>query len=169
MLHPTPLMEMFNQTNHGYSDAWIIKINGSGDIIWERCYGGTNTEEPRSAQLTPDGGLLLLSRISAAGGDISTYYGGNDVWLIKIDSLGNIEWEKTYGNQYLDNAIDILLTSDNSILITGANDKAGGMVTCHPNADYSADVWLFKTGYAGKYYLAGLLWWYFLRSWMFFT
>jgi hypothetical protein len=137
-------------TNHGNTDAWIIKINGSGDIIWERCYGGNYREESRSAQLTLDGGLLILSRILGGGGDISTYYGYGDIWLTKIDSLGNIEWEKTYGNQYLDNAVDILLTSDNGILITAANDTEGGMITCHSQLEDDADVWLLKLDMQGN-------------------
>jgi len=136
--------------NRGNTDIWIVKMNGNGDIIWERCYGSSHSEEGRTAQLCPDGGLLLLSRVTTADGDVSEYFGSSDIWLTKIDSLGNIEWEKTYGNQYLDNVIDILLTSDSCILLTGANDKAGGMVTCHPNADYATDVWLLKLDMLGN-------------------
>jgi hypothetical protein len=136
--------------NRGNTDIWIVKMNSNGNILWERCYGGSHSEEGRTAQLCFDGGLLLLSRITAADGDISQHFGSSDIWLTKIDSLGNIEWERTYGNQYLDNAIDILLTSDNCILLTGANDKAGGMVTCHPYADYDADVWLLKLDMQGN-------------------
>ncbi len=136
--------------NHGYADIWVIKINGNGDIIWERCYGSSNGEQARTAHLTPDGGLLMLSRVTKGDGDVSEYFGSYDIWLTKIDSLGDIEWERTYGNQYLDNVIDILLTSDSCILLTGANDKAGGMVTCHPYADYAADVWLLKLDMLGN-------------------
>ncbi len=70
-----------NCENNGLADIWVVKIDILGSIIWQECYGGPDFERPRDAILTPDGGLLLMSRIFDSGGDINTFYGGYDTWL----------------------------------------------------------------------------------------
>jgi hypothetical protein len=117
-------------TNYGSTDFWVLKINESGDILWDRCYGSLGTDEMRDAVLTPDGGLLFMGRISNNGGDVTNYYGSYDIWFCKIDSLGNIEWEKTVGNQSLDNGISMQLISDTSFVFIGGYDDPGGMIDC---------------------------------------
>jgi len=135
--------------NHGDSDLWVIKINNTGGIIWEKCYGSPGTDEPRDFILTPDGGFIILSRISFAGGDISQYYGLYDNWLCKCDSLGNIEWEKTLGNQGLDNGVSMMINSEGNIMMIGAVQQHGGMVECYPDGAWG-DVWLVELDLQGN-------------------
>ncbi|PIQ30553.1 MAG: hypothetical protein COW63_09640, partial [Bacteroidetes bacterium CG18_big_fil_WC_8_21_14_2_50_41_14] len=98
----------------------------------------------------PDGGLLMMGRIMEAGGDVSTYYGSNDLWLCKIDSIGNLEWEKTIGNEGLENAIKIKLTEQNTLLMTGGFTQSGGMITCdHQGTNYE-DVWILELDLEGN-------------------
>ena len=134
------------------SALWVIKINKQGNIIWENCYGGPDVEEPIDALLTSDGGLLLMSRIQAAGGDISNYYGGIDIWICKIDSLGTIQWEKTLGNHGFENAITMEFTSDTTFFVLGGVNESGGMVDCdcfvHPTG--FLDVWLIEMDIYGN-------------------
>lgn len=134
----------------GESDIWIVKINESGDIIWENCYGSEGPEELRDFILTPDGGSLILSRIHAPGGDVSQYYGSWDVWLCKIDSVGNIEWEKTLGNQYLDNAGTLQINSQGNIYVLAASVLSGGMVSCGLNNIDRYDIWLVELNMQGE-------------------
>ncbi len=140
-----------NFTNE-YYDNWVIKINKYGDIIWENCYGGPDVEEPRDALLTSDGGLLLMSRITAAGGDISNFYGGIDIWVCKIDSQGTIQWEKTLGNHGFENAITMEYTSDTTFFILGGVNESGGMVDCDCNVHPTGylDVWLIEMDIYGN-------------------
>ena len=119
---------------------WLVKIDENGDIIWEKCYGCPGPNKPRDFILTPDGGGLLLSRIGASGGDVSQYYGSWDNWLCKIDHQGEIEWEKTVGNQHSDNAISMQIMSNNNILITGATCLDGGMIDCGHNPEFGYDI-----------------------------
>lgn len=135
--------------NNGSSDYWIVKINGSGEIIWEKCFGTSVAEGPRDALLTPDGGLLVMGRIHASGGDVSVYYGDNDVWLFKVDSLGILEWEKTLGNQYLDNGVTMIYNSLGNLLLIGAAAGHGGIVECYPDENWG-DVWLLELDVQGN-------------------
>ena len=129
---------------------WIVKINDTGDIIWENSYGNRSCD-PRDAILTPDGGLLMMGRIMYAGGDVSTWYGRNDIWLCKIDSIGNIQWEKTLGNQGQENAIKIKLTSDNTVLMIGGYQENGGMINCnHMGTSEWTDIWIVELDLSGN-------------------
>jgi len=124
---------------------WVVKINYSGEIIWENSYGGTvNGEDMNDALLMPDKGLLMMGRISSTGGDVTTHYGMADIWFCRIDSLGTILWQKTYGNQGQDNAIKIKLTSRNTVLMIGCHDAAGGMIDCPDPGSWNANVWIIE-------------------------
>ena len=130
---------------------WVVKINASGDILWECSYGGSlNGENVMDAILLPDKGLILMGRISSTGGDVTTWYGWMDIWLFRIDSCGSMLWEKTFGNQGLENAIKIKLTSKNTVLMAGCHGEAGGMIDCpDPGAD-EANVWIIEMDLKGK-------------------
>jgi len=143
--------DVHNFTNE-YYDNWVVKINKYGNIIWENCYGGPNVDETKDAMLTPDGGLLMMSRISAAGGDITNHYGSIDIWICKIDSLGNIQWEKTLGNHGMENAITMEFATDTTFFVLANVHEAGGMVDCdcniHPMGHL--DVWLVEMDLNGN-------------------
>ena len=143
--------DVHNFTNEN-QDNWIIKINKYGDIIWENCYGGPGVDETRDAILTPDGGLIFMSRIYAAGGDISEHFGSLDIWLCRIDSVGNLLWEKTLGNHKMENAITMEYASDTSFFVLGGVNEIGGMVDCdcneHPTGHL--DVWLVEMDLNGN-------------------
>jgi hypothetical protein len=135
--------------HHGYSDLWVVKINGQGDLLWERCYGGPGTDEPRDMIITPDGGFALLARIDTEGGEISHCYGWFDNWIVKCDSLGNIEWELTLGNEGLDNALSMIVNSAGNIMMIGAAMWHGGLVECFPDGEW-ADIWIVELDMQGN-------------------
>jgi hypothetical protein len=123
---------------------WIVKIDALGNILWEKSYGNRSCD-PRDAILMPDGGLLMMGRIMYAGGDVSTWFGRNDIWMCKINATGEIEWEKTLGNQGQDNAVKIKLTSDNTVLMIGGYQENGGMIDCnHMDTSEWTDVWIIE-------------------------
>ena len=135
--------------NSGPRGYWAIKIDTLGNILWENSYGNDRCDA-RDAILMPDGGLLMMGRIMEAGGDVSTYYGSNDLWLCKIDSTGNLEWEKTIGNEGLENAIKIKLTEQNTLLMTGGFTEKGGMITCDHHGTNYEDVWILELDLEGN-------------------
>ncbi len=68
-----------------------------------------------------------------------------DVWLCRIDSIGNILWQKTIGNEGKDNGVKVKLTSDSTILFVGGHEVTGGMINC-PDLGYYifTDVWVVE-------------------------
>jgi len=129
--------------NNGYFDLWVVKINDQGDIQWEKTYGCIGHDYPRDMILTPDGGFVMIDRIGIGGGDVTHFYGVGDCWMAKCDSLGNIEWEKTLGNDGLDNCVSLTINSSGNIMMIGGAQKHGGLVECYPDGGYS-DVWIVE-------------------------
>lgn len=83
-------------------DIWVIKIDKLGNILWENCYGGLYEENSRNIFTTSDGGYVIIGRTSSDDGDVEGYHGidtgiYDDIWLAKIDSIGNLTWQYCYG------------------------------------------------------------------------
>jgi hypothetical protein len=135
--------------NHGYSDIWVVKISDQGDILWEKTYGCIGIDEPRDMILTPDGGFVMIDRIGIGGGDVTNFYGSGDCWMAKCDSLGNIEWEKTLGNDGLDNCVSLMINSAGNIMMIGAAQWHGGLVECYPDGAWG-DVWIVELDMQGN-------------------
>lgn len=134
---------------YGFNDVWVIKINGQGDILWEQTYGSPYYEEPTDLVVTPDGGFVFTNRVGSDGGDISQYFGQYDVWMCKCDAEGNIEWEKTLGNEGLDNGVSLIINQNGNIVMIGAVQWPGGMVTCNPQGELG-NVWLVELDLLGN-------------------
>jgi hypothetical protein len=71
-------------------DFWLIKLDLSGNVIWQKTYGGTGDEYTYSVNLTFDGGFIISGASDSFG---SGFY---DLWILKLDSAGGIQWQKTY-------------------------------------------------------------------------
>ena len=99
-------------------DGWLIKINSNGDSLWTKFYGEDLGDLLLFATQTQDGGYILTGRFSEHTGG----YTGN-VWLLKTDSLGNTEWEKTYDyqNDY-DIGYSVQQTIDGGYIICGSGE-----------------------------------------------
>lgn len=131
---------------------WVVKIDPEGNILWENSYGGSlYGEDVTDAILMPDKGLLMMGGIRSIGGDVTTHYGYMDVWLCRIDSVGNLLWQKTIGNEGMDNGIKVKLTSEDKILFVGYHEVTGGMIDC-PDLGYYiySDVWIVEMDMGGK-------------------
>jgi hypothetical protein len=135
--------------NNGFSDVWVIKINGQGDILWEQTYGSPYYDIANDLVVTSDGGFVFIDRVDNPGGDISQFYGAYDVWMCKCDANGNIEWEKTLGNEGLDNGVSLIINRRGNIMMVGAVQYHGGMVTCYPQGAIG-NVWLVELDMQGN-------------------
>jgi hypothetical protein len=130
---------------------WVVKINDTGDILWENSYGGSAMGDiPVDAILMPDNGLVMMGRFGLPGGDITVHYGDMDVWLCRIDSTGGILWQKTLGNHGKDNGLKIKLSSQNTILFVGGHELTGGMIDCPDYGYVWTDVWVVELDLDGN-------------------
>lgn len=103
----------------GSTDGWISKLDVSGNIEWQKTYGGNGGEEIASIQQTLDGGFI------AAGSTTSSGTGGKDIWVSRLDSNGQIEWQNTYGGVNDDEASTIVQTADGKYVLAGTSNPGG--------------------------------------------
>jgi hypothetical protein len=96
-------------------DFWVLKLNSDGDIVWQKTYGSSNLEQPSSILQTTDGGYIM------AGIIFPQEYGGCDIWILRLDSNGEIFWQKTYGLTHSVNAFSLQQTSDGGYIVAGAS------------------------------------------------
>jgi len=83
--------------NHGSRDYWVIKLDVSGNLIWQKSLGGTNDDESYSVQATADGGCIVAGYTSSADGNVSGIHGKWEYWVVKLDNTGTIQWQKALG------------------------------------------------------------------------
>jgi hypothetical protein len=128
--------------NRGYYeskqvDIFLMKINQYGDEQWNRTYGGLQDDYVGESYQTSDEGYILIGYTESYGA------GEADVWMIKTDTSGNEQWNRTYGGKNNDGGHSIDLASDGGYIITGFK---GVYVKDNP----TCDVWLIKTDNEGK-------------------
>ncbi len=107
------LVENTSFQGAGDQDVWVIKLSASGDIIWQKLYGGTGQDLGRHVIPVSDGGCIVAAETSSFG------LGLSDLWLLKLDSSGDIEWQKTYNAGSSQDPYAILKAPDGDYLITG--------------------------------------------------
>jgi hypothetical protein len=133
--------------NHGYSDNWLVKLDGSGNLQWQKCLGGTASDFAYSIQQTTDGGYVVAGYTYSNDGDVTSNHGNWDYWVIKSDSNGNLQWQKCLGGTNDDLAHSVQETADGGFIITGYTQSNDGDVT---GAHGTYDCWLVKLNSSGN-------------------
>lgn len=133
--------------NKGLYDYWIIKIDDNGEIVWQKTFGGTSSENARSIIPTNDGNYLIAGYTSSNDGDISSNQGSSDVWIVKLNDFGSIIWQKTFGSSESDHAYDIVETIFGEIYVCGYSEGSNGDVS---NNNGSTDFWILKLNAEGN-------------------
>ena len=123
--------------NHGSSDYWVVKLDSSGNLLWQKSLGGTLFDYANSVQQTFDGGYIVAGLTTSNDGDVSGNHGNYDFWVVKLDSSGSIQWQKCYGGSNYDNANSVQQTFDGGYVVTGISLSNDGDVTGnHGVTDY---------------------------------
>ena len=90
-------------------------------IQWEKSFGGTGYESARDIVQTSDGGYMVFGETNSTDGGVIAGFGGTkDIWLLKLDATGNLEWQKRYGGSGLDIGNHLEITSDGGYLIAAS-------------------------------------------------
>lgn len=116
-------------------DVWVLKLDSSGIIQWQKSYGGSYQDNGFWIEQTSDGGYIV------AGQTLSFGTGPNDAWILKLDQAGNVEWQKTLGGSGPDFALSIKQTADDGFIV-GAST--------YPLSQPPLDFWLIKLDSAGN-------------------
>ncbi|RYE21824.1 MAG: T9SS C-terminal target domain-containing protein [Sphingobacteriales bacterium] len=138
-------------TINGASDAWVVKMDNAGNVLWQKVLGGANTESLNSIMQTPDGGYIALGQSNSSNtGTLLgiSNNGGTDVWIIKLDASGSLQWQKLLGGASEDDlggySAAVKRTSDGGYIVGAYSlSSNSGTLTGAVNNGLS-DYWLIK-------------------------
>ena len=120
---------------HGYL-SWIFKLDANGDVVWQKAFGGHGVNSAASVQQTSDGGYIMAGTTGEAGA------GDTDGWLVKLDTSGNVMWEKTYGVSVSDATNSVKPTADGGYIVAGFTNGF--------SLPAKSDAWLLKLDGGGS-------------------
>ncbi len=141
----------------GFSyDYWVVKINYAGLVLWDKTIGGDYHDFLSCIEATADGGFIVggYSRSGISGvktepnlGLPGTY----DYWVVKLDSLGEIEWQNTIGGADDDRMYSVKQTMDGGYLLGGRSlsNLSGDKTENNMGMDFTSDYWVIKLDSSG--------------------
>lgn len=139
--------------NAGASDFWILKLDGSGNISWQKSFGFSGADDGISIIQTNDNGFLITGTldVTASGGlgnskSFAKKHVGGDYWAIKLNATGNKQWSKFYGGTFTDTPYDVIQTNDNGYILVGSSDSNDVDIS---NNKGSYDFWVIKISETG--------------------
>ena len=133
--------------NKGNSDGWLVKVNGSGVLQWQKCFGGMSNDAIRSIQQTADSGFVFTGTTSSSDTNILGNHGGQDLWVLKLDKTINIQWQKCYGGTQSETGFSVQNTSDGGYIIAGNTTSNDGDIASGNKGQY--DFWVLKLTSSG--------------------
>ncbi len=132
--------------NHGMYDYWLLKVDKNGIKQWSKNYGGSADDNPSAIIKTLDGGYAMVGSTKSIDGDITSNNGLSDIWVVKINDTGAIQWQRTYGGTQDEFANSITQTADSGYIIAGEAESVNGNVGGnHGKEDY----WVFRLDKTG--------------------
>lgn len=132
---------------HGNNDGFVVKLNASFETEWSKCYGTELYEQIKQIKQTNDGGYVFVGRATVNYPNQSIGATRTDYWIVRIDSLGNIIWEKKYGGSAEECAFSVDETVTGEFIINGYSRSADGNVGI--NLGFS-DYWMLKLDSTGN-------------------
>lgn len=134
-------------TNAGNSDCWVVKTNANGDIEWQKTYGGSGYDNIVDIIPTTGGGYIFCALSSSNDGQLTMNYGSDDVWIVKLNSAGNIQWQRSYGGSSHDNCRSIIQTLDGGYAMAGYTLSNDNDLSLNQG---QGDVWVLKITSTGN-------------------
>ncbi len=126
---------------HGATDCWVVKLDDTGRIQWQRTYGGSDWEAMSMIRPTADGGYIAIGQSSSVDGDITFSHGFEDIWVLKLSATGAIQWQKSYGGSAEEDGTAIMQTADGGYIMSGNTKSTDGDMSGNHG---DMDVWVMK-------------------------
>ncbi|MEP6675050.1 MAG: T9SS type A sorting domain-containing protein [Ferruginibacter sp.] len=134
--------------NGGPFDGWVIRLDASGNTIWQKLLGGDNDDALRESKQTSDGGYIVVgfSNSGSGSGTLAglTNHGGHDGWILKLDAAGNTSWQKLLGGndeEYF-NSVDQATDGGYITALASRSSNTGTFAGITSNGGY--DGWIVK-------------------------
>lgn len=132
--------------NHGNADFWVAKVDASGSLQWQKSFGGSQEDIATSVQQTTGGGYIICGNTKSGDGDVTGFRGTVDYWVVKVDSLGTLQWKKALGGSGIEDCHSIQQTPDGGYVVGGGSGSTDGDVTGYHGL---YDFWLAKLSSTG--------------------
>ena len=146
--------------NHYSEDYWVVKVNSSGALQHEQCFGGYYTDFANGVAVTKGGDYMVCGAVSDSAisipgpdtsGNITYSFGGQDFWVLKLNDTLGLVWQQSYGGDSNEVANNIISdTTDGSSYVIGYTNSISGEITFNAG---KTDVWLTRIDSSGN-----LLW-----------
>ncbi|HAD12465.1 MAG TPA: hypothetical protein DCF33_08500 [Saprospirales bacterium] len=127
--------------NHGNKDCWVVSLDANGVLLWQKCFGGGNSDTVYGICKSFDGGYIIAAESSSSDGYLPNTLGGGDFWIFKIDPMGQLLWSKIYGGTQYDRPYGVSMSSDGFIYVTGETSSVDGDITLPKGG---LDIWVIK-------------------------
>jgi len=129
-----------------YADYLVMKLDSSGEMQWQKTFGGSSNDVALGIAQTQDGGYIVCGYSNSNDGSVTNNHGADDYWLIRLDSAGNLKWQKSFGGTGDDRAMSLLSLEDGGYIISGFSSSNNGDVT--GNHGYF-DYWILRLDSVG--------------------
>ncbi|WP_264538526.1 T9SS type A sorting domain-containing protein [Flavobacterium sp. N1736] len=145
-LDTKPDVYIKSEKSRGNMDYWIVKLNKSGVIEWQKTYGGDYADLLRSMEQTKDGGYIIggYSNSPQSGDKTAPQKGIGDYWILKISDVGTIEWQNTYGGNGDNQLYTIHQTEDDGYIVGGNSNSTSPLTSLGGMVSNGTDYWVLK-------------------------
>lgn len=131
---------------NGANDVWLMNIDTEGTVIKSNTIGGTYDESSKLIRSLPNGGWLIAAESESSDKDLVQNCGSKDIWVTYINKDLEIIWSQSFGGSYLEQVNDIIISSDNTIILCGTTASNDYSITgLHGQEDKNNDIWIIKT------------------------
>ncbi len=139
--------------NGGAADGWVVKMDATGTIIWQKLLGGNDLDALREVRQTADGGYVTAGYSTSSNTGTLTGVinnGVEDGWVVKLDAAGNTTWQKLFGGSNTDYLTPILQTADGGYLtaLASSSSNTGTLTGLTNNGGF--DGWIIKLDASGN-------------------
>ncbi len=121
--------------NNGGSDAFVMKLDGAGNLVWAKTYGGSDAETAYGMTWL-NNNLVMAGYAESTNGDLTGNYGDKDVWVFAVNTAGSLLVQKNFGGSQYDNAHYIIKNAAGNLVLTGTSASSDNDVSANSgNAD----------------------------------
>jgi hypothetical protein len=127
----------------GIGDAWLIKTDGAGNLVWNKFFGGSNHDEARAVKQTSDSGYIMV-------GTYDYNVANAQVYLVKTNGSGDTAWTRKYGGSETDYGTDVIENSSGEYMIVGKSTRGSLAGEAYLFAVDTAGAFLWERTYGGQ-------------------
>ena len=99
----------------GEKDVWVLRLDSNGNVKWQKTYGGSANDKANAVAIADNGDVIVAGWTESFGA-------GNDAWVLRLDSQGNVKWQKTYGGSEYNEAYAVAIANNGDIIVAGGWD-----------------------------------------------